>query len=60
MQLDIAMVERLAQYLSTIRATQFIIVSLRPHMYEYSPCLVGVYRRGVQGIEGGDTQSTNI
>lgn len=49
MQLDIAMVERLARYLTNLRSTQFIVVSLRPHMYEYSNCLVGVYRKGVLG-----------
>lgn len=46
-QLDIALIDRVARYLSSLHSTQIIVVSLRPQLYEYVPCLTGVYRHGM-------------
>lgn len=47
--LDNANVQRLAQYLrrlSTSRACQLLVISLKPALYEQADALVGVYRDG--------------
>lgn len=50
-QLDVAMIDRVARYIKTIDTTQFIVVSLRPQIYEHALCLTGVYRCGM--VNGG-------